>query len=173
MDEHAPNSFRRRLAVVALVAAFLALAGGVAYFAQASHDNRESASKWRARAQASDKLLRARTHQLNERSTALNRTVKALSRSERDVARLERRQRVLADEKAQIEDQRGAMLVQTSQLAQLADAQRVCSDGLARLLSAFAEEDYVTVELEAATVDEDCRRARESFAAFEAQYGTG
>ena len=177
--EHARGRRRRgrrpaRWSVVALVVAvFAALAGGVLFFSNASRENHRAAVKWRERAQTSDKLLTARTHQLNARAKALNRTVDSLARSERDVSKLESRQRVLADEKAQVEDQRGAMVVQTSQLAQLADEQRVCSDGLAALLNAFAADDYEAVAAEAPTVDEDCRTARENFAAFQQQYGAG
>ena len=157
--------------VVLVLVVFAALSGGVVYFADASRSNRDAASRWRAQAQVSDKLLTARIHQLNDRSTALNRTVDSLARSERDVAKLERRQRALADEKAQVEDERGAMVVQTSQLTQLADEQRACSDGLSQLLNEFAAGDYDAVEVDAPIVGEDCRTAREDFADFQARYG--
>jgi hypothetical protein len=155
-----------------LLGVFAALAGGVVYFSDASRSNHDAASRWRAHAQASDKLLTARIHQLNERSAALNRTVDTLARSERDVAKLERCQRALADEKARVEDQRGAMIVQTSQLAQLADEQRACSDGLVQLLNEFAAGDYDAVEVDAPIVGDDCQTARENFADFQSTYGT-
>jgi hypothetical protein len=176
---HAPAAGRRgrvwlrRIAVVLVVAAFAALAGGVVYFSDASRSNHRAAVDWRTRAITSDKLLSARTHQLNERSTALNRTADSLARSERDVETLEDRQRALATEKALVEDQRGALVVQTSQLAELADDQRACSDGLAQLLNDFAAGDYDAVEVFAPIVGEDCRSAREHFAAFQATYEGG
>lgn len=174
-----PAAGRRRrlwlrwLAVGTLVAVIAALAGGVLYFSDASDSNHRAAVRWRAHAQSAEKLLAARTHQLNRRSAALNRTADALERSERDVKRFERRQRALADEKARVEDQRGQLVVQTSQLAQLADEQRTCSDGLAQLLSDFAAGDYDAVDVYISIVAEDCRTARESFAAFQARYEGG
>jgi septal ring factor EnvC (AmiA/AmiB activator) len=158
-------------ALICLVVA--ALAGATLYFALTSRANRQSATSWRHHAQQSDRLLAARTHQLNARSTALNRVTEQLARSEGDVKQLVARQQTLANEKAQVEDQRGAMVVQASQLASLADEQRTCSDGLSRLLSEFAAGDYAAVQADASTVDADCATARTDFAAFQNQYGSG
>lgn len=172
MDD--PRRSRRHPVLLALtVLAFAALGAGVLYFANASRANRESATQWRRYAQRSDRLLAARTHQLNSRSKALNRTAFALAGSERDVKRLEARQRTLVDEKAQVEDQRGEMLVQTSQLETLAGEQRTCSDGLSRLLQEIADGDYAAADADAANVGDACDTARADFDAFESQYGGG
>jgi hypothetical protein len=65
------------------------------------------------------------------------------------------------------------MVVQTSQLATLADEQRTCSDDLGRLLTEFADSDYEAVDADAPIVDQDCAAARTDFAAFQRQYGGG
>lgn len=163
------SAWPRRLAAGALLLAIAAPAGGVVYFSEASRSNERAAARWRDTARKAQKLLAARTHQLNQRSAALNRTAEALERSERDVRRLEQRQRALAEEKAFVEDERGRLVVQTSQLTQLAEQQRACSDGLAQLVSDLAAGDYEAVDLYISTVADDCETARESFAAFRAQ----
>ena len=89
------------------VIAFVVLAGAAVYLALASHSNHASAARWRDRAAASERLLTTRTNQLNTRSKALNRAAGELEQSQSDVKSLEARQRTLANEKAQVEDQRG------------------------------------------------------------------
>jgi hypothetical protein len=154
------------------VVVFASLAAGALYFSSTSRSNRSAALRWRTHALRSDRLVTARTHQLNRRSAALNRTAGELVRSQGDVRRLEARQRALANEKAQVEDQRGEMLVQTSQLTALADEQKTCSDELGQLLSDYANADYGAVDAEVSGVSADCQTARSDFEAFQSQYGT-
>jgi uncharacterized protein HemX len=161
----------RAAGVVLLAVVFASLAAGALYFAAASRSNRSAALRWRTHALRSDRLVTARTHQLNTRSAALNRTAAELARSQADVRSLEARQRALANEKAQGEDQRGQMLVQTSQLTALANEQKTCSDELGQLLSDFANGDYGAVEAESSGVAADCQTARSDFDAFQSQYG--
>jgi hypothetical protein len=172
-DDDIPVIVRRkrpsRAGVIVTTLALVALAGATLYFAFASHANRQSAQKWRTHAEQSDKLLSARTHQLNTRSTALNRAAKALSRSQADVKTLESRQRSLANEKAQVEDQRGAMVIQANELATLAGEQRDCSNGLTQLLNAFAAGDYATVNANSDAVGSACQKAQQDFDAFQSQ----
>jgi Tfp pilus assembly protein PilN len=167
------RSPRRAAAVVLLAVVLAALAGGALYFSSTSRSNRSAALEWRAHALRSDRLVAARTHQLNTRSAALNRTAAKLNRSQADVRRLEARQRDLANEKARVEDQRGAMLVQTTQLTQLANEQMICSDELGQLLSDFANDDYGAVSAEVPGVAADCQTARSDFDAFQGQVGAG
>ena len=84
---------------------------------------------------------------------------------------LEARQRTLANEKAQVEDQRGGLQLATSQLATLAGEQRDCSNGLSKLLNEFAANDYDAVDADSPTVGSACQKAEDDFAAFQAQYG--
>jgi chromosome segregation ATPase len=163
---------RRSLVAVSIVA-FVVLAGAAAYLATASRSNHASAARWRERAQQSERLLTARTSQLNTRSKALDRAAGELERSQADVKTLEARQRTLANEKAQVEDQRGGLQLQTSQLAALAGEQRDCSSGLSQLLNEFAAGDYDAVNGNATTVGNACQKAQDDFAAFQSQYGGG
>jgi septal ring factor EnvC (AmiA/AmiB activator) len=160
------------LVVLLLTVVFAALSGAVLYLSSTSRSNRNAAVTWRQRAQRSDQLLRARTHQLNARSSALNRTAAELDRSQSDVRKLEARQRTLANEKAQVEDQRGQMVVQTSQLTALANEQKTCSDDLSQLLTDFANSDYAAVDAEVPYVSADCQTARQDFDTFQGGYGT-
>jgi chromosome segregation ATPase len=153
------------------VVAFVVLAGAAVYLALSSHSNHASAARWRDRAAASERLLTTRTNQLNTRSKALNRAAGELEQSQSDVKSLEARQRTLANEKAQVEDQRGGLQLATSQLATLAGEQRDCSNGLSKLLNEFAANDYDAVNADSPTVGSACQKAEDDFAAFQAQYG--
>ena len=86
--------------------------GGAARTSSTPPENRDAADRWQTRAGTLERTLTARTRQLNTRTEALNRTAAALKRSEADVRTLERRQRELANEKAQVEDARGALELQ-------------------------------------------------------------
>ena len=74
---------------------------------------------------------------------------------------LSSRQRELADEKAQVEDARGALELQTSSLATLAGEQRECTTGLAELLNRYAAEDFAWVDANAARRERDVREGPE------------
>src|SRR4051794_36281123 len=150
-----------------VAAAVVALAAGGGYFAFTAHRNRDSAERWQARAGTLERSLTARTRQLNTRTTALNTTAASLKRSEDDVRTLERRQRELADEKAQVEDVRGALEVQASSLAKLAGEQRDCTSGLSELLNRYAAEDFDWVDANAGSVGQTCQTASANFAALQ------
>jgi chromosome segregation ATPase len=152
------------LAIVALGAAAL-------YFVYASKQNRDTAERWQSRAGTLERTLTARTRQLNSRTDALNRTAASLKRSEADVTALEGRQRTLASEKAQVEDARGALELQATSLATIADEQRQCTTALTELLNRYAGEDFEWVDANAATVSATCEKAQTDFAAFQAQFG--
>ena len=147
--------------------AIVLLAGAGIYFAVAANRNRESAERWQRRAGSLQGTLTARTRQLNTRTAALNRTAAALKRSEADVRTFERRQRELADEKAQVEDVRGALEIQASSLARLAGEQRDCTSGLTELLNRYAAEDFDWVDANAGSVGQTCQTASANFAALQ------
>jgi len=130
------------------------------YFAGESDRNRDAADRWRARAQTLQDRLTRRGGTLNERTRALNRTAAQLDASEADVRRLERRQLALADEKAQAEDQTGA-------IARVAAEQQACSDGMRQLLGYVAEEDYEWVVANIDAIDAACDAAAADFAALQ------
>jgi septal ring factor EnvC (AmiA/AmiB activator) len=144
----------------------VAVAGAGVYFAVASHRNRDHADRWQDRAQSLQRSLTARTRQLNTRTRALNETAAALKRSEADVKTLEGRQRQLADEKAKVEDVRGALEIQATSLARLAGEQRTCTTGLTELLNRYAAEDFDWVDANADAVNQACQQAQEDFAAL-------
>lgn len=142
------------------------IAGAGVYFAVASHRNREHAERWQDRAQILQRSLTARTRQLNTRTDALNKSAAALKRSESDVKDLEGRQRQLADEKAKVEDVRGALEIQATSLARLAGEQRTCTTGLTELLNRYAAEDFAWVDANADAVNQACQQAQDDFAAL-------
>jgi hypothetical protein len=149
--------------------ALLTLVLTTGFFANASHANRNHAVQWHKRATELEHLLVARTTQLNERTAALGKSADEIATLNRQVSSLEGRMRTLANEKAQVEDQRGALAAETATLKQIATEQGTCSDGLSGLLAAFADQDYVYVETNAATVGDACRQARADFSSFQAQ----
>lgn len=77
------------------------------------------------------KALNRQTARLNVASKRLREARNAIDRSEEDVANLEVRQRELANEKAQVEDQRAALLRTASQL-------QACNSGLGQLIQVLA-----------------------------------
>jgi hypothetical protein len=156
---------------VVIALAILALGGVATYFVYASKENRDAADRWQARAGTLERTLTARVRQLNTRTQALNKTAAALKRSEDDVKELVGRQRELANEKAQVEDARGALEVQTTSLATLAAEQRECTTGLAELLNRYASEDFAWVDANADAVSATCEKAQSDFTAFQAQFG--
>jgi chromosome segregation ATPase len=154
-----------------IAVAIVALGAAATYFVYAAKQNRDSAERWQTRAGTLQRTLTARTRQLNTRTDALNRTASALKRSESDVDDLEKRQRVLASEKAQVEDARGALELQASSLATIAGEQGQCTSDLTELLNRYAAADYAWVDANAASVSATCEKAQTDFASFQAQFG--
>jgi hypothetical protein len=146
--------------LLALVAVSIPVAAAV-YFAREADANRRAAVRWQAQASSLNEVLRERTAVLNTRTRALNQTSARLTASEADVKTLERRQRRLADEKAQVEDQKGF-------IATVARDQRACSDGLLDLLVAFAEYDYSWIDATIDGVSDACLAAADGFESIRA-----
>ena len=133
------------------IALALALAGAMAL----AFSNKSRADRWEDRAFTLERnteqlngLLIERSTQLNERTRELNqlaakveRQQSALTRSESDVASLTRRQRALAAEKAEVEDSRAALQLQSRALNSVATAFVACKDGLVSLLGYVVEGD--------------------------------
>ena len=113
--------------------AVVALGAAALYFIYTAKQNRDAAGRWESKAGTLERTLTARTRQLNTRTDALNKTAAALKRSENDVDDLESRQRTLANEKAQVEDARGALELQATSLATIATEQGQCTSQLTEL----------------------------------------
>jgi chromosome segregation ATPase len=144
-----------------------------AYAGYGMYTNHERAQQWQQRsvvikAQA-DKLgalLGARTRQLNSRidqlseiTGKLKRTQAALGRSQGDVSSLEQRQRELAAEKAQVEDERAA-------LKEVAAAYIGCKNDLISVLTDITNDDYYTAQTDADQADYSCQAADDSLSGY-------
>jgi septal ring factor EnvC (AmiA/AmiB activator) len=151
--------------------AIVALGAAAVYFVYASKQNRDAADRWQSKAGALERTLTARTRQLNTRTEALNKAAASLKRSEQDVDDLEDRQRQLANEKAQVEDARGALELQATSLATIAGEQRQCTSQLTELLNRYAAEDFAWVDANADAVSATCAQAQTDFETFQSQFG--
>ncbi len=177
-DAVSPTRRSARVAVAAtLVLVLLGLAGGASYLA---YVNRQRADRWQARANTFRRevdvldsvvihrtaLLNARGRQLNKMAAKVQSASSALSQSEGDVANLEQRQRELANEKAQLEDQHVA-------LTGVAAAYVNCKTDLSNALSAVANQDWSWIDANAVAVQGDCNQADDALQAYESNYPSG
>jgi septal ring factor EnvC (AmiA/AmiB activator) len=176
---------RRRLVVggLALGVLLLVVAGGTAGYV--AHTNKQRADRWVEHASLLQKNvdsleteLAERTDDLNQRTEDLNGMAAkvqlaetAIARSEADVRSLEKRQRRLANEKAQVEDARAALAVQTSALEDVATAYVGCNSGLVELLNYVLADDFTSANAVVASVDADCANASDSLSGYLALYG--
>lgn len=115
-------------------------------------------------------MLDARTREVNRMAMKVREHQSALRRSEADVSSLERRQRALAAEKADVEDQRAALLVQSAAIEGVADAFVDCKDGLVLLLDYVLDEDYFSASAIISDVSSDCSYAESTLADYNATY---
>lgn len=166
-----------RWIVLTLAVFLLAAVAGIGYFAW---ENRDRADEWQERAETLEKqadrlnlLLVARSDELNERTELANELAEklagaraAFARSESDVVALERRQRELANEKAQVEDQRAALALEAERLAEqrsaledIASAYVTCKDEVIDLVNAATREDYAYFNSRVDGVNADCQYA--------------
>jgi hypothetical protein len=136
---------RRHWWPIVAVALVLGLAGWAAWATYAMRENENRAVAWQERSQTLradlrrlDTVLTSRTRELNTRVDQLNilggrltDAQDALRRSEGDVSSLEVRQRQLADEKAQLEDQ-------ARMLGSVARTYQLCKSHLIDLLEDVA-----------------------------------
>lgn len=166
------------LILVLLVSAG-ALAGYVAW------TNMVRADDWQARSarlqenvDALDEAVAERTKALNQRTTDLNAMAekvadaeRAIDRSEADVKRLERRQRKLAAEKADVEDARAALALQTAAIEDVASSYISCKNGLSQLLRYVLDENYYAASAIVYRVDADCATAEDALQRYLANYG--
>jgi hypothetical protein len=176
-EEEPATSPRRgvRLGVpwlVALGVAVLALAGAAAYLGWVADENAERAERWRERSVVLQDLVADRTRALNRQTARLNAAADRLqeardliARSEEDVAALELRQRELADEKAQVEDERAALIGVATRLED-------CNEGLADLLQVVAS-DLPVPPAEVDRVAAACSSANQAVAGYVGRYGGG
>jgi septal ring factor EnvC (AmiA/AmiB activator) len=162
---------RRRLWPVAAAVLVAALAGWAAWATYAMRENENRAVAWQERSKTLradlrrlDAALTSRTRELNTRVDQLNilggrlaDAQDALQRSEGDVSSLEVRQRQLADEKAQLEDQ-------SRLLASVARTYQTCKADLIDLLDDITANADATASYTAASTS--CANADDQLAAF-------
>jgi uncharacterized protein HemX len=177
----ARRSKRLPVVVAVAVALALALAGTMAL----AFSNKSRADRWEGRAFTLERnteqlngLLIERSTQLNERTRELNqlaatveRQQSALTRSESDVASLTRRQRELAAEKAEVEDSRAALQLQSRALNSVATAFVACKDGLVSLLGYVVEGDSGSASAVVDSVGADCSRAENLLLDYRSRFG--
>lgn len=142
--------------------------------------NKSRADRWRSRSvqlQANaaalnvvvirrTQVLNARIHQLDAMAAKVKRSQTALSQSEGDVQSLEQRQRQLANDKAQLEDERVA-------LTDVASNYITCKDDLQNAVQAIADQDWVWIDTYAPQVNSDCDTADTSLQGFLSAYPGG
>jgi TolA-binding protein len=171
-----PLFHRLRGCPASAITVVLAAVAGWAIFAM--HANEQRARSWQRRAQkleANSKqleaLLAARTRLLNERIDQLNRIAGklklsqvALNQSQGDVSSLEERQRQLANEKAQLQDQQRG-------LDNVAGAYVTCKQDLVQLLSDVANGYDTTYSY--GTANTDCTNADTSLQRYLSAYPNG
>jgi len=123
-----------RLWVIGMVAGAVILLGVGGFMGYLAVENHDRADRWRDRSVVLQDLVADRTRALNRQtarlnvaSTRLRHARRAIGESEQDVAQLEARQRELANEKAQVEDERVALLSTAGQLDS-------CNDGMSSLI---------------------------------------
>ena len=155
---------RPRIVAVSAAAALLlgaAVTGGVLAFT-----NRERADDWRDRSVVLQDLVARRTSALNRQTARLNaaaatlrKAQESITRSEKDVTALEARQRELANEKAQIEDQRGQLII-------VAQALDTCNDGLIEFINT-ANGGGDTSDLDLDGISRACRQADDAVQSIE------
>ena len=177
--------WRKRVLLGGLVLCFLLLAGAGAVAGYLAFTNKERADLWEARAAelegevaALEGLVAERTDDLNERTEDLNamaakivQAERAIARSEADVSSLEQRQRLLANEKAQVEDARAALALQASAMEDVASAFIECNDGLVEYLGYIVEEDYLSASSEYDRISGYCQDADDRLAGYLAGQG--
>jgi hypothetical protein len=177
------GSRRRFWIAVAVVVSLLVTAAvfGAGYLA---HTNKTRADRWEERSVLLESnidqlngllversgMLDARTREVNRIAATVRKQETALRGSEADVVTLEQRQRALAAEKAQVEDERAALVVQSSALETVASAFVDCKDGLVQLLGYVLDEDYSSAEAIVSDVSTDCGYAESALSNYNATY---
>jgi hypothetical protein len=168
--------------VAATVVALLVALGGSSYLAVS---NKSRADRWQERSRVLERnvdelnrLLLDRSDALNSRTSELNRMAakvrkqeSALNQSEADVSSLAARQRALANEKAQVEDSRAQLVVQTAAIETVAQEMTACKDGLAQLLGYVLDQDYSSASSIVYGVRSDCDSAESALSDYSATYG--
>lgn len=176
-SSRSPSGRSRKLliaAVITLAVLLLVTAAGASYLAFV---NRERADRWETRANALEGDIGDLEGQLNQRTSLANDLAgkvqelqRAVTRSEGDVRGLERRQRKLANEKAQVEDQRAGLVLQAATLQTVAQTYSECSGGLSDLLQAVVYEDYGWITANADRIVATCNAAEGQFDDYKSNY---
>jgi TolA-binding protein len=165
---------RRGVALAVTIAVLLAAAGAGGYL---TFVNKSRADRWEDRAvllRANVKTLNAvvvrrtellnqRVRQLNTMATKVKVSQAALAKSEVDVQGLEQRQRQLANEKAQLEDERAA-------LTDVASKYITCKGDLENAIQAVANQDWGWINAYGSEVAGDCDAADSSLQGFLSAY---
>ena len=165
------SRFRKHRAAFLLTAAIVVLAAVAGWALYAMHTNGVRARSWERRAAVLQRdetqlqsLLSARTRLLNQRidqvnslSAKLRRSQVALGQSQGDVSSLELRQRALANEKAQLQDQQAA-------LHQVVNSFVTCQGDLVQVVTDLADGIDVTSDVQFA--ESDCGDADNGFQSY-------
>jgi TolA-binding protein len=168
-SERGTTRHRRVVIVLAVSVAVLAAVAGWSVYAM--HTNEQRAASWHHRAVQLDALLAARTQTLNTRIDQMNRLAgklklsqTALSQSQTDVSSLEVRQRELANEKAQLEDQQ-------RELDGVASGYITCKEDVIQLLSDVSNGYDTTYSLNVAS--SDCANADNALQSYLSAHPNG
>lgn len=162
-----PEAVRRLsrvwISVIAALGALLVAATAVGW--TFAYLNGDRAGDWKHRSESLQQLVGERTEALNNQTRRLNISAKtlrktraALVKSETDVKSLSARQIALANEKAQVEDQRAQLVIVAASLTS-------CNGGLRDILTAVANGVAPTVDVPA--VAATCDRADSQVAALQ------
>jgi len=166
-----PGRGRHWLGVSALAAVILAMCAVAVYFALDDHANRDSAKQWRARAIELRHVLDARDTQLAQRTRALTAAGGQLSSLGGQVGTLDQRTRVLAAEKAQVEDQRALLESRSTALTKVAQEEITCSGDLSQAISHIGAQDSAWLAANGPAINQRCQQAQNDLNAFNATYG--
>lgn len=104
-------------------------------------------------------------------ATKVEEAQRSLRRSEADVSTLEQRQRELANEKAQIEDERQGLSEERDALGSVAVAMIQCKNGLFSIVRYLAEDDYSSASYYWDSVSYDCGLAEDAVDDYLSVYG--
>lgn len=130
-----PSPVRRwALRVVIVLLGAAAGTGGLLAYA-----NYTSAQRWQQTAEANAARAERHAGQRDEALAASEEAAEALAASEADVRRLEGRIRELADEKAQVEDERQQLMLTAASYADLLGRVRVSADAVDTCVEYMAE----------------------------------
>jgi hypothetical protein len=165
---------RNSKVILFMVMVIAALAGYSIWTTSAASSSHSRGEKWRQRGLALQSQLDRAEATILERTSSLNQTRsqvntashtlaearRSLSSSESDVKLLQKRQRQLANDKAQLEDERLFLNKQKQTLATVAGLLLTCNHELIGFTNAVINNDYAWLNTYSDTVVSDCQAAQ-------------